>query len=56
MTLWHRLKHALGLQRGVVVSAIWNRAVWIGYRCGGCGKVTGKHVAGRVPPDREFRP
>lgn len=56
MTWRHRLAHWLGWNGGEVVSSTARGIVWIGFRCRGCGKVQGKHVAfSYVPPDREFR-
>ncbi|HXJ61860.1 MAG TPA: hypothetical protein VNU68_34915 [Verrucomicrobiae bacterium] len=56
MTWLHRLAHLLRWNRGEVVSVTARGVVWIGFRCHGCGKVDGKHVAfSYVPADEEFR-
>lgn len=57
MRAWlHGLAHWFGWNRGEVVTTATRGIVWVGYRCLGCGKVGGKHVAfSYVPPDREFR-
>lgn len=50
----HRLAHRLHWQRGYVVSGWSDDALWIGFRCDACGKVTGAHIAetksGAAPP------
>ena len=53
-SLLHRLKHALGLQPGQVVSVTIGSTVWLGYRCIECGMVCHKQPAGAPPPDHVF--
>jgi hypothetical protein len=43
--LLHELAHRLGWQLGHVVSAWSGDALWIGFRCAACGRVTGVHIA-----------
>jgi hypothetical protein len=51
----HDLAHYLHWQFGTVVSTYDSRgALWIGFRCSHCGRVTGKHVPDE-PADSDFR-
>jgi hypothetical protein len=56
MTLWHRIVHWLGWHHGRVVSALDKRGtVWIGFRCGKCGGISGIHAAySQQPPPGAF--
>jgi hypothetical protein len=50
MTRWliylrHRAAHRLKWNDGYVVSAWSGDALWIAYRCAGCGEVSGAHIA-----------
>lgn len=49
----HRLAHWLGWHLGRVVSALdRNGTIWIGFRCGTCGKVNGIHATHPPRADR----
>ena len=40
MTLWHKIEHRLGWNRGSVVSRTDAQGhIWIGFQCSGCGEV-----------------
>ena len=58
MTLFHRLAHLLGWQRGHVVSAYDRRGnLWMAFRCELCGRVSDKGlsvVSHPAPADAEF--
>jgi hypothetical protein len=53
----HWLAHLTGQNLGTIVSVLDKRdTVWIGFRCTGCGRVSGIHVAhDQVPKPSEFR-
>ena len=44
--MWHRIMHWLGWNTGTVVSALdAGGTVWIGFKCGQCGEVSGIHAS-----------
>ncbi len=58
----HRLAHRLGWNVGIVVAATDRQGdVWVGFRCSGCQRISGKTMAHRceapdehAPPDGAF--
>ena len=58
MSILHNLAHWLGWNRGVVVSAYERQHnLWMGFRCGSCGKVSSKGLSifgHSPPPDEDF--
>jgi len=44
--MWHRLMHLLGWNYGRVVTRLYGDAIWVGFQCDKCRKITGWHRTG----------